>query len=395
MGQGRLKVLRIVSRLNVGGAARHAIILSHGLTDDGFDTLLVHGSLADSEASLEELLDSPAIRHVKVPSLGRRVHLWRDVSALVSLIRIVFDERPDIVDTHMAKAGTLGRMAALAYNLTRRPRRRCVVVHTFHGHVLEGYFSPSVNRVVRFAERTLGRVTDRAITISPRQRLDIVERYHVAAARRVAMVPLGLELDDLLAIPPSAPGGQAGRPVVFGFVGRLVPIKDPETLLRAFALVREQVPTARLHFVGDGELKDTVRTLAAALGFADAVELLGWRKDLRGVYDGIDVLVLSSRSEGTPFALVEAMAAGRPVVATDVGGVADILVDGVTGILVTPRDPPALAAAMTRLALDPVLRSRLGAAARARAGLYRADRLLVDTARLYREALAEKRRTGP
>jgi hypothetical protein len=147
--QARVKVIRVASRLNVGGAARHAIILSAGMSADGFDTLLVHGSLAESEASLEELLlASPNVRHVKIPSLGRRVSVWKDLTAFARLIRLVFAERPDIVDTHMAKAGTLGRVAALVYNLTRPRPARCAVVHTFHGHVFEGYFTPVVGRAV-------------------------------------------------------------------------------------------------------------------------------------------------------------------------------------------------------------------------------------------------------
>jgi glycosyltransferase involved in cell wall biosynthesis len=393
--QPRVKVVRVISRLNVGGAAQHAIILSGRMAADGFDTLLVHGSLAESEASLEDLLPSRTIRHIKVPSLGRRVNLWKDVSALIRLIRIMFAERPDIVDTHMAKAGTLGRLAALSYNLTRSRRARCVVIHTFHGHVFEGYFGPVVNRLVRLAEHTLARVTDRVIAISPRQRADLVDRYRVAAADRVAMVPLGLELDDLLGLQRSALAGRSGGRLVFGFVGRLVPIKDPGTLVRAFALVRQREPGARLHLVGDGELRESVQTLAATLGVADAVELLGWRQDLCAVYAGIDILVLSSRREGTPFAVIEAMAAARPVVATDVGGVADILVDGTTGLLVPPEDPAALAEAMTRVGSDPGLRTRLGAAGRERAALYRAERLVADMARLYRELLAAKRGARP
>jgi glycosyltransferase involved in cell wall biosynthesis len=246
---------------------------------------------------------------------------------------------------------------------------------------------------VRLVERALARITDRVITISPRQRTDLVERFRVIRPERVAMVPLGLDLDELFSLPPM--GGAGGADVVFGFVGRLVPIKDPETLLRAFALVRQRVPKARLHIVGDGELRAAVRDLAATLGFAEAVDLMGWRRDLGAVYGGIDALVLSSRSEGTPFALIEAMAAGRPVVATDVGGVADILVDGTTGLLVPARDPAALADAMTAIALDAGLRRRMGAAGRQVAVEYRADRLLSDMERLYRQVLCEKRPARP
>jgi glycosyltransferase involved in cell wall biosynthesis len=389
------KVLRIVARLNVGGPARQVTILSRDLVSAGFDTILIHGSLARGEASLECPV-GPHVRIRQIAELGREVRPLHDLVALVRLTWLVFAERPDVIDTHTSKAGALGRLAAFAYNITRPRRRRCLVVHTFHGHVFRGYFGRLGSWAVRVVERMLARLTDVVITISPRQRDDIVNEYRIAPAERVELVRLGLELDPLLALDGVAPTlranlGYREDAVVFAFVGRLVPIKDPSTLVRAFSLVASEVPSAQLMIVGDGELRAEVASLAESLGLAGTVTFLGWRHDLCAVYGALDVLTLSSLSEGTPVALIEAMAAGRPSIATAVGGVPDVVTDGVTGILVPAGSPRRLADAMIRMARDPDLRKRMGAAGRARSSSFQARRLVADTERLYRREVARVR----
>jgi len=391
----RLKVVRIVARLNVGGPARHVTILSRDLAAAGFDTVLVHGSLAHGEASLECPMGD-SVRVIQLPELGREVRLFKDLAALFRLVRILFAERPDVVDTHTSKAGAVGRLAAFVYNALRGRRRRCLVVHTFHGHVFRGYFGAVGNRAVRVAERFLARLTDVIITLSPSQQADIVDRYRVARSDKVVVIPIGLDLESLQSIGEDARHARAAiglgeSDMVFGFVGRLVPIKDPGTLLQAFSAVRRDVPSARLIVVGDGELRGSLERLAGSLGLGDSAVFLGWRTDLSTIYSSIQVLVLSSLSEGTPVALIEAMAAGKPVVATAVGGVPDIVADGSSGVLVTPANPAALAEAMTRLAQHPELRRQMGLAGRSRSGDYSASRLVERTGRLYRAGLARKR----
>lgn len=390
----RLKVLRIVGRLNVGGPAREVTILSTHLASAGYDTLLVHGSLAKGEASLE-CPQGPHLRIEQLAELGREVRPFHDLAALVRLTRLIYRERPDIVDTHASKAGTLGRLAAFAYNVARPRQRRCLVVHTFHGHVFRSYLGPLGSWAVRVAERWLARLTDVVVTISPRQRDDIVTEYRIAPADRVAVMRLGLDLDPLLAL-----DGQAANlrgelhyrdcDFVLGFVGRLVPIKDPAMLVHAFAIVVQDLPNARLMIVGDGELRPGLEALVASLGLSGVVSFLGWRSDLCQIYSTLDVLVLSSLSEGTPVALIEAMAAGKAAVATAVGGVPDVTSDGVTGLLVPPRRPADLAAAVLKLA-DAAVRARMGQAGRARASDYKAERLVMEADRLYRSGLGRKR----
>jgi glycosyltransferase involved in cell wall biosynthesis len=390
-----VKIVRIIARLNVGGPARHVALLNGALDVRGHRTLLVHGALDAGEASLEQAAHDRQLTMVREPNLGRRVRAGGDLRALISLVRILFREKPDIIHTHTAKAGTLGRLAAFAFNSTRRRSTRALVVHTFHGHVFEGYFSPLANRVIRLIERTLARITDIVVTISPRQRADIVHRFAVAPEAKTVVVPLGLDLERLLALPArhsdiASPRAGDGD-VVIGFVGRLVPVKAIATALKAFGRAHAVLPSLRFVIAGDGPERAAATALMAELGLRDRVTLLGWVDDLPAFYASIDVLVLSSINEGTPVAVIEAMAAGRCVVATAVGGVPDVVDDGVTGVLVAANDPDAMAAALLRVASDATLRTAMGAAGRAKAAAYSYLRLADDIERLYERGLTAKR----
>jgi glycosyltransferase involved in cell wall biosynthesis len=391
-----LNIIRIIARLNIGGPARHAVILDEGLSRLGFRTLLVYGTPQVEEGSLEELVKERSLRFVRIPELGRKISPFRDLVVLVRLSRLLFREQPDVVHTHTAKAGALGRLAAAVYNATRPRRTRCLVVHTFHGHVLSGYFGRVGNAALRLSERALALVTDQVITISTRQQEDITRRFRVAPPAKTVIVPLGLDLTPLSALARSDDSkerfGFAPDTFVFGYVGRFVAIKDLDTLLGAFARVAQSLPNARLALVGDGVLRAYLGNVVSSLGIVDRVRFVGWRLDLAAVYSAFDALVLSSRSEGTPVAVIEAMAAGVPVVATAVGGVADVLDDGRCGLLVPARDPDELARAMTRLVNDPDLRRELGSTGqRSVAARFRSERLVDDIARLYEDGVRRRR----
>jgi glycosyltransferase involved in cell wall biosynthesis len=385
-----IRVLRVIARLNVGGPARHVTILDGGLRARGFETLLAHGDVGAGEASLERLIPTTGIRSLRIAGLGRSISLLGDVRAFLALVRLIFRYQPDVVHTHTAKAGTLGRIGAWLYNVTRLREQRCLVVHTFHGHVLHGYFGTLGSRLVRAIERALGWLTDIILVLSPRQRQDIGERYRIVPLRRMRVVPLGLELDELMRLPLGAHA--AGERVVFGFVGRFVAIKNLPLLVDAFAAVHREEPATRLVLVGDGEGRSGVETAIAGHGLETAVELAGWRDDLVELYRSIDVLVLTSLNEGTPVAVIEAMAAGLPVIATDVGGVGDVVTHDDTGVLVPSQDTGALASAMLRVVRHPDDRRRLGAAARESVrSRFTADRLVAELAALYRGELDLKR----
>jgi glycosyltransferase involved in cell wall biosynthesis len=392
-----VKILRVITRLNIGGPARHVVLLDRGLRARGHETHLVYGSLAPGDASLEHLAVAAGLPATHVRALGRRINPVSDLRAFTRLLRMVFREAPDVIHTHTAKAGTLGRVAAGLFNMTRPRRRRCLVVHTFHGHVLSGYFGPTMNLAVRLAERTLAGITDRVVTLSPAQRHDIVTRFNIAAAARTAVVPLGLDLERLASLDSSAAHlrrqfGIPERATVVGFAGRFVAIKDLATLVRAFSLVAARRPEAVLLLVGDGPLRPEIAALVAALALQKQVHLAGWVDDLAPVYATMDVFALSSLNEGTPVAVIEAMAAAKAVVATRVGGVADVVEHERTGLLVSPQNPEALADSIVRLAADPGERSRLGAAGRQSVvARFSPERLADDIVQLYTSALAEKR----
>jgi len=262
-----VRVIRIIARLNVGGPARHVTILDRGLRERGYDTLLVYGQSGPEEGSLERLAD--ALPTYPIDDLGRHIRPTSDLRAFVRLVRLIFSRQPHVVHTHTAKAGALGRVAALLYNCTRRKRHRAVIVHTFHGHVLEGYFGRLGRSLTRVAERTLGLFTDCVIAISEGQRADLVERFRVSSARKTAVVPLGLELDSLLGMAADEPSlrpelGLAADDIVIGYVGRLVPIKDLPLLLQAFAVVAAADARVHLLIAGDGPDRNELTTLPEA-----------------------------------------------------------------------------------------------------------------------------------
>jgi glycosyltransferase involved in cell wall biosynthesis len=373
------------------------VLLNAGLAPRGFETLLVHGIVDDHEGSLEHLAQEAGIQVRRIPQLNRGINLFSDLRAWLQIARLVFNMRPDVVHTHTAKAGILGRVAALCYNVGHRRRKRCLVVHTFHGNVLSGYFGPLTSAFVRAAERLIALATDHIVVVAAQQREEIVDRFHIAPERKVKVVRLGLNLDGLLHLDESEASlrpdlGWDQTDVVFGFVGRLVPIKDPAVMIRALAAALPRAPKARLLMVGDGALRPELERLTESLGISRAVRFLGWRQQLSEVYRSIDIGILSSRNEGTPVALIEAMAAGRPVLSTAVGGVVEVVTPSVTGLLVPAGDVSAMADAMVSLVDGPEMRLRLGRAARQDVGQrYNRVRLIDETGDLYRSGLTAKR----
>lgn len=358
----RVRIAYVITRLNVGGPAVHVLLLAGGLDPERFDVVVIAGTPGPREGemiSLPGVLRAPRI--VRVPCLGRRISPLDDLRAFVGLVRVLGRERPDIVHTHMAKAGALGRIAA-------RLLRTRAVVHTFHGNVLSGYFGRIVSRAFLVAEQVLARLSDAIVALSPRQAAEI-RALAIAAEPRLALVPLGVQLGPFLDAHVGVLRGElhidAETPLV-GIVARLVPIKGVDLFLGAAELVARTSPAARFIVVGDGQDRVGLERRVSEGPLAGRVSFLGWRDDLPAIFADLDVVVLSSRNEGTPTSIIEAMAAGCAIVATAVGGVPDLLPPG-TGLLVPPGDVGALAAMTQRLLEDPNEREVLGLAARARA----------------------------
>jgi glycosyltransferase involved in cell wall biosynthesis len=316
---------------------------------------------------------------------------------LLELYRAFKRVRPRIVHTHMAKAGLLGRVAATAFNWTRGAAPRVRVVHTYHGHVLEGYFSPLATRVFIMLERLLATRSDRLIAISPAIRRELIERYRIGAPGQYRVVPLGFDLSAFAAVDGEqraaarAHFGLASDVPVVSTVGRLTAIKQPRLFLETLAALARTRRELVALVAGDGELRAESEAYAATLGIADRVKWLGWRRDLATIYGASDVFLLTSRNEGTPVVLIEAMASAVPGVSTDVGGVKDVIDSPEVGVLAPPGDAAALASGVDRLLNDPVLRRRMGERARTNVlTRYSSERLVADIVALYRELLQER-----
>jgi glycosyltransferase involved in cell wall biosynthesis len=380
-------VLRLFSRLNIGGPSVHVVLLSAGLSERAYETRLVVGQESPVEGNLLDFARERGVRCEAVAGLGREIRPLSDFRALFGLYRLIRAFRPAIVHTHTAKAGLLGRVAA---RLAGVP----VVVHTYHGHVLRGYFGPLASAFFARLERALAGASTALVAVSEAVRADLVS-LGIADGSKIRVIPLGLELTRLGGeLPRGTLRHRTGIPdeaPLVAVIGRLVPIKDVTTFLRAAASVHKSLPNVRFAIVGDGEERSLLEREAEHLGLSGIVHFHGWWRDMKAVYGDVDLVVNSSRNEGTPVALIEALAAGRPVIATAVGGNPDLLGGGTRGLLVPPGDSDALASAILE-----TLQHTEAARARTEEGRayvlrhHSVERLLADVDALYRELLAAR-----
>jgi glycosyltransferase involved in cell wall biosynthesis len=391
-----LRLTRVIARLNIGGPAIQAITLTKRLEEHGYVTRLVRGVESPSEGNMDYLAERIGVSPTSISQM-RRDPGFGDLIALARLVWILRTDRPAVLHTHAAKGGTLGRVAALiAFPLrSRRP----VIVHTYHGHSLTGYFSGRTAGIYRIIERLLAHVTDRLVAVSDEVRSDLVG-LAVASESKFEVVRLGFDLspftDDLdRAVRRSAlrrEWGVADDELLLTLVARLVPIKRVDRFLRVARELGHR-PGLRFAIAGDGELRTELQASTDARALGDRLVWAGFRRDVNDVCFASDVIMLTSDNEGTPVSLIEAQAAAVPVVATDVGGVRSAVRHGVTGLVIDPEDVAGLATGASGLLDDPKLRADMGAAGRAHAtGLFTLDRLVADHVRLYAELLAAKGR---
>jgi glycosyltransferase involved in cell wall biosynthesis len=388
-----IRVLRVIARLNMGGPALHVAYLTAGLAERGYETTLVAGTLARGEDSMAFVADELGLDVVRLDQLHREISPVRDTVAVLRLARLIRQVRPHILHTHTAKAGAVGRLAALAAGEARPP----IVVHTFHGHVLRGYFDPARTVGFRLLERWLARISTALVAVSPEVRDDLVS-LGVAPPEKFAIVRLGIELEQRVAAARDGRGesrrvlGIGPDRFAVGWIGRMTGVKRTDDVLLAFKRLRESGVDACLCMVGDGPDRPAVERRAHELGVMRHTLFLGYQEEVAPFYAAFDAMVLPSINEGTPVSAIEALAAGRPVVATRVGGVPDVVRDGEDGFLVPAGDVDALAERLAQLAREPELRERMGAAGRARVlPRYAVDRLVDDVDRLYRSLLASRR----
>ncbi|MEO8573739.1 MAG: glycosyltransferase [Pyrinomonadaceae bacterium] len=401
-----MKILRIIARLNVGGPARHVVWLTERLNDEEFQSVLIAGTVPKGEESMNYVAEEHGIQPVFIEEMSRELSP-KDVISLYKIFREIRRLKPDIIHTHTAKAGTVGRSAALLYKLLTPGARKVRVVHTFHGHVFHSYYGKLKTRVFITIERLLARwATDKIIVISPQQFHEIHEDVGIGRRDQFEVIPLGIDLDAFSASGEKRESfrrglGIARDELLVGFVGRLTEIKDVAMYIQVAAAVREIDPSSSLRFavIGEGHLRARLEEEARSLGIGDSTLFLGNRTDIESVYAGLDVVALTSLNEGTPLSLIEAMAASRPVISTIVGGVRDLL-GGIVeergdfricerGVGVESRSPDEYARGLIYLAENERLRESLAKKGREFVEAeYSKDRLVGDIAKLYRTLIA-------
>ncbi len=385
----KIRILRIIGRLNVGGPAIHVVNLTAGLDPARYDSSLIIGSENAAEGSMLEFALSHGVRPTIVPEIVTTFTLTpRDGKALWKLYSLIRQQQPHIVHTHTAKAGFLGRLAA---RLAGVP----IIVHTFHGHVLHGYYGTTKSCMLRRIEQSLAWFTDRLVTVSETVKSELVG-YRVAKAEKIAVIPLGFDLEPFLK--SRTHHGELRRELglsdeitLVGIVGRMFPIKNHALFLQAAARILIHQPATRFVVVGDGVLRCALEQQVRELGIADRVIFTGWRRDLPRIYADLNVLVVSSDNEGTPVSAIEAMASGCPVVATRVGGLPDLITNERTGFLVQPRDVEGITASILHLVQHPEVAKDIARNARDTAqNRFGLTRLIADMDNLYSELLQEK-----
>ncbi len=332
-----MKIVRIIARLNVGGPARHVVWLNQALQDDEFESVLLAGTVPKGEEDMGYFAEQNDVKPVFIEKMSRELSP-KDIVSLWKVYRAIVIEQPDVIHTHTAKAGTIGRIAGFFYRwltfgtLAGKPRK-VIIIHTFHGHIFHGYYSDFKTKIFVFIEKTLARLaTDKIVVITEQQRKEIGEEFSVGNAKQFEVIRLGLDLatfencKDKKDILRNEIGAKDDE-IVIGLVGRLTEIKNHKMFLRVAKAYKENSDQVKLRFViiGDGHLREELERKCKEFDIEDIVEFLGNRNDTDVFYSGLDIVALTSLNEGTPLSLIEAMANEKPIISTSVGGVVDLL----------------------------------------------------------------------
>ncbi len=388
----KLKVLRIIARLNIGGPAIHTILLTEGLDKSRFESVLVTGTAEKSEGDMLYLAKEKGVRPVIIPELSRNLNFRNDIIAFWKLFCLIKKEKPDIIHTHTAKAGTLGRLTGMLYKFSseafKTQSSKVRLVHTFHGHILHSYFGRIKSVLFIWIERFLAIFTNKIVTVSESVRKELI-RLKIASLKKIIAIPLGLELEKYLKIENNGPGNKDYKSV--GIIGRLVPVKNHKMFLDAAKRLKGTLDfkqKIKFLIVGDGPLRQQLESYAERLGISEDAIFTGWIKDLEELYSELDIVALTSLNEGTPLALIEAQAAARPCVATNVGGVANVVEEGKGGFLVPSQNIETFVQALIKLLNNPTLMWTMGKYGRDKVkDRFSRERLIKDVESLYDKML--------
>ena len=352
------KILRIINRFNLGGPTYNAAYLTKYLVPE-FETLLIGGMKDDSEESSEFILKNLEVDYKIIPEMKRSINLFNDWSAYSKIKNIIREFKPDIVHTHAAKAGALGRQAAYACNVP-------VIVHTFHGHVFHSYFGSFRTSVYKTIERNLAKKTSAVIAISEKQKQELVEEHKITSAAKVHVIPLGFDLNRFRENQDEKRKSfrqkyKLAEEIAIGIVGRLVPVKNISLFLEVIKFVKEKSEKKiKAFIIGDGEERNDLEVKVIELGITDVVVFTSWEKEVDKIYPGLDIVCLTSFNEGTPVSLIEAQAANKPIVATNVGGIENVVIPNKTALLCDVSNKEKYCQILFSLIENNSLRSELG-----------------------------------
>jgi len=399
--------LRLIARLNVGGPAIHVHLLTTGLDSQRFETLLVTGMISDKEGDMAYLFQDSMLKPYHLPEMRRDIRIPMDIRVIHRIYQLIRKFQPDIVHTHTAKAGFTARITVLLYNLIFR--KNIKIVHTFHGHVFNGYFDRAISCLFIQIERLLAWMTDVIIAISETQRNDLVEKYHIAPLEKIRIIELGFDLKPFLSC-AALKGrfreklGVGDGTLLIGIIGRLAPIKNHEMFFKAACLFLKASPKIDMKFVvvGDGECRQQLEAYCREQNLTRHVIFCGWIHDVSPVYADLNILALTSLNEGTPVSMIEAMAASVPVISTQVGGIQDLMGEPINssiekrgftvchrGIISQNNDPEGISKGLSYLVRED-LAVRQARIQRARTYVikrYAAERLLQDIDLLYTQLM--------
>jgi len=394
------KILRIHNRLIIGGPALNVLYLTKYLAPE-FETLLIVGEKEDHEKDASFLAEQMGIKTVFLPDMGRSLHPYRDYKAYRKIKNIIKDFKPDIVHTHAAKPGALGRLAASSSGVR-------VIVHTYHGHVFHSYFNKLKTRFIINTERFLAKKTDALIAISNQQKKELTEEFKIADSDKFKTIPLGFELNKFRENMPEKRKifreefNLDDDEIAIGIIGRLVPVKNHLLFLEAIDYLKKNTHKKfRAFIIGDGETREDMEEKAKKLGISVATSkekdinstltFTSWRKDIDYVNAGLDIITLTSLNEGTPVSLIEAQAANKPIVSTRVGGISDVVIENETALLSDVNDTIGFQKNLLALIEDSNLRNSLGKnGAEHVQQKFSVERLVTDMENLYHGLLIKK-----
>ncbi len=390
-------VMHVITRFDKGGSAQNTYLSVLGLKRNYFHTVLVSGRTLESEMKSEEvealnediqILQSENIEFIQCPSLVRKVNIIKDIRALIYIVKIIRKHKPQIVHTHTSKAGLLGRLAA---KLCRVP----IILHTPHGHVFFGYFGPIQSKLFILLEKLVSLITDRIVTLTDREKRDHLVAK-IAKKDKFAVIFSGVDLRKfkeislLMKLEIKQKMGIPERSQIVGTIGRLVPVKGHEYFIEAAQYILLKHPDTYFIIVGDGPLKEDLEKKAQNFGIGNNILFLGWREDIDVILSLFDIFVLSSLNEGMGRVLVEAMALAKPIVASDVGGIPDLVIHNKNGLLVPPKKSKELADNVLILMDNKKKREELGNEGKGIASKYSADKMVTQIICLYTDLLRTK-----